>query len=1399
MPHLQSNIDLLNTRRDDNGVLLFSRPASNFWRLKSPRKMSQPVPSTDGAKRATPMKARRGGISLGGRRKLTQSELFRQPGTVHFASGLHNTNHREAASLNTHSTPAAKTTTLVVPGMLNGVSTNQPNAGVSQPEHSRELSPEPDLDGDSLDEKAQSLLHQFLCTSSTGHLNKAEPGHIPAQPLNCLKRTADGKPIFKDDILSERKQSGKSNNDLTHFEILHPDKGLPERSRSPQSSNSVKYTTKIAITPNQQLATTLSQAHTQSFSNDEQHNTTNFYTISRSSNTSNVANTQEAAFPSSHSPRPAIILPSPSSFSGFVKPGPPASSNALSAKALEKPPRKKPGPKPRNQIPAMAVSDSGSSYVPSDASSSVIKRRTQRNRGVPVNYYAKVRGFPGYEGDEVEAETDGTTHETVPEQELVPVPEPTAPMIRSIYRSGYLQVQQELLPSPVDELFEEYAPYSSEHSRNRYGERCANETFAEDDPDGRVIHADFDQSEMEGLFYVMTGEPVVESDIALPDLLVQATRKFYPHRDQQKALAQKISNLNSFRKFLLKITNTPSAFLLHHRNKESSWREGDNETPKRETIRQILSHLHVVLGLPEPPNRVYQVYDILQTLRQINKDHFQYLISVIDCFKHRRKRHICAFLSDAANGFISSTPYLLRALSSHACYPSPDFDSMKPSALLRKRELGQTVYRRKTPISHKLQAGKSLEPWKRWKGASNDVMVLAWSPDGTRFAAGAAAQSDEHNMMYNRNNNLLLGDLTCNSLKELPDHRVPRPSPSNVTDPNLYMTVSAVQWCGDALYTASYDNTVKIWDVSTHAGANCVNTLQHDGRVMVMDVSNSGSIATGCDTAPHIKLWTKSGGQHYTPTDLTCNRMKNVAMIPSSLAWGPASAGNLLVAGLAAREDENFRNGHLSVWQMGQSTISSLTVSPHSQNVFDVAWHPTAPIFATGSTVEFAAITVGRTKTTRSLVRVYDPFRPKATWAAHITYECPALDINDVTFCPADSNYITASCTDGVTYVWDYRNPRQILHRLSHGPPISEQDSNVSREQHDTGVRLALWKNNWIDQLYTGGSDGVLKKWNILRAPEDVLVENTAYFDQAIMSGAFSPDFTNLLIGDSCGSIHVISSSPFSRGDTNMAYEPASKERVPEDEEKLGINTAKELLSSGKLSRHPTFGVGQGPRYDGPYAAWARQQGTPEDALRYTPLLPEIQATQLDSSTNSRHQLGREGKEQLDARIQVAITQNRQRGKNKRKGSPNLTKPYNSLPSSSSPTSPSSAASRPTSFSPSIFVSHKHSDATHQFISLLSSDDESGPSSSSFPSRSSRIKSEFSMSALGVPACVDLTGDSSEDNAPLLQLLPPVLQDDSDGTLSDDDEVDTLCELLEDDYWWPRSCDVDPNIPRDGA
>lgn len=67
-------------------------------------------------------------------------------------------------------------------------------------------------------------------------------------------------------------------------------------------------------------------------------------------------------------------------------------------------------------------------------------------------------------------------------------------------------------------------------------------------------------------------------------------------------------------------------------------------------------------------------------------------------------------------------------------------------------------------------------------------------------------------------------------------------------------------------------------------------------------------------------------------------------------------------------------------------------------------------------------------------------------------YECSAVDMQDVTFSPMDPNIITAGCTDGASYVWDFRRPDYPLHRLQHGKSLVELDHTRDREEADTGL-----------------------------------------------------------------------------------------------------------------------------------------------------------------------------------------------------------------------------------------------------------------------------------------------------------------------------------------------------------
>lgn len=679
------------------------------------------------------------------------------------------------------------------------------------------------------------------------------------------------------------------------------------------------------------------------------------------------------------------------------------------------------------------------------------------------------------------------------------------------------------------------------------------------------------------------------------------------------------------------------------------------------------------------------------------------------------------------------------------------------NGILHGRELGNTSRQLQVDFS------QDLKPSKHWQGASNDVIVLAWSPDGTRFAAGATAQSDEHNMEYNRGNNLVLGDLTRNCMKELPDHWVKCPwrraaSGQNQTDTRLFMSVTAMQWFDDILFTSSYDNTVKLWDVSSHVNAGCAGTLRHNSKVEVMARSTFDEqiLATGTDS---IGLWNIKERKHASLEFQQRQRKKDIELVSTSLAWGTIPATrNVLLAGMSEKDEKDegvAQNGLLAAWRMDEASTTPIHLSPNAQNIFDIKWHPSLPLFLTGS-----APTPSRASLARSVVRLYDPLRSKMH---KIELDCPALDINDVTFCPTNPYYVTASCTDGVTYVWDYRKPEDILLRLGHDGPSEQIDESLPRERVDVGVRMALWGDG-PDQFYSGASDAVLKRWDILRSQEDVHVDDVARFPGAVMCGAFSSDKTNLLIGDSAGGLHVLSSSPFQTSDEqNMVFESSTEAIHDSGDQQAGSNPeaemANNILLGGELVRHPIYGVGKGPHYKGPFASWARPDSTPRHLVAETPLKEEVLVRQLDGAPlNDRRGLDEQSRKEIASRIQVSRIRNQRRQENKRKrdGSTSSTKPISSN--------------------------------SNNFIDLCSSgetdDEEPLPPRPIDRSKRRAGKIDDRLIIKTEPEIIDLTLESDpEENA------SPFTFERLLGELEED---------IEEDFWWPASGTIDPNFPREG-
>lgn len=538
------------------------------------------------------------------------------------------------------------------------------------------------------------------------------------------------------------------------------------------------------------------------------------------------------------------------------------------------------------------------------------------------------------------------------------------------------------------------------------------------------------------------------------------------------------------------------------------------------------------------------------------------------------------------------------------------------SSLLRNRELGLSSRGRQVGTVNELHQVNSemIEPWKYWKGASGDVVTVAWSPDSNVYAFGAAAHTNVEDIQYNRPCNLLLGNLTSNQIRELPDHRVDRPKPETIPtgpnatqavydacDPRVYETVTSIAFLptGDRMLTASHDCTVKIWDISA-GNHQCLKTLDHEAWVTSVEISQHqpGLFATASKCVKDAVRIYYDPSCHVDYSASRAEARPDWKIYPECLRWGPSPYNShLLLAGFQQWEQQgdllSGGGGQLCLWDA--HALESIKVTPSSQSIYAAAWHPTEPFFATGG---LPGNQIADKLNTKTVVRAWDVRRPKR---CQVEYECPAIDMQDITFSPLNPNVVTAGCTDGISYVWDQRWPEKPLHHLKHGGPLVDLDHTREREEADTGVMMSLWGPG-RSLFYTGSSDGMIKAWDVRRHPNDVLISNIANFNVSIQSGAFSPDGNNLLVGDAEGGIHVLSSAPCgprSNVKSTDAYidlvraSDGSGLKLDQSDDNPGtegIEAAKSLIASGQLEYHSELGVGKGPNYQGPYAKYARKE-----------------------------------------------------------------------------------------------------------------------------------------------------------------------------------------------------------------
>ncbi|KAF2826249.1 hypothetical protein CC86DRAFT_323422 [Ophiobolus disseminans] len=605
-------------------------------------------------------------------------------------------------------------------------------------------------------------------------------------------------------------------------------------------------------------------------------------------------------------------------------------------------------------------------------------------------------------------------------------------------------------------------------------------------------------------------------------------------------------------------------------------------------------------------------------LKDVSEPKLLRLARVIQrCLPARDSSSVNAFLDDARAGKLAESPRILRLSAARPQKSNSSIHVESTSSMLRHREIGAHSRRgwkaAAKPLTYQTRNKlvDTLGPQYSWTGASSDIHTVAWSQDGERFAAGAVAVTDRDSMQYNRANNLLLGNLADNTIHELAEHRIKRAKTdagANSThamfvsqDPKLYTTVTSVAFSpsGKLMYSSGYDESVCLWYLDPTPSQPALGAkLKHASEVEMMVVNNhiEGMLATAAKrtAGAAIKLITFDEDDPSEPQKHNFHSEKAVSrsdlrILPQALQFEPR-CGGLLLAGFGAnvRNDTAFDiTGDLCIWDI--ATQAQIPIHGSNRNVFDVAFNPNRrymPLFAAGCV---ASTNVNRG--TRSVIRLYDE-KGLDKYTCPLEIECRALDMNDVVWCPQDEHLIAAGCTDGRVYVWDMRSPEDPLMTLSHGHSLMPLQDGIHHERTDTGIRFLSWGDN-STRLYSGSSDGVVKVWDVTRSAEDTFIKDLITLDSGIMAGAFSPDFSKLVLGEVNGSVAILD---VGRNDCSikeaeklryMPYAGETRDRDPTATDS-GVAGAMHLLQTQQLqvvamSNPPIRQVVQGPSYQGPF------------------------------------------------------------------------------------------------------------------------------------------------------------------------------------------------------------------------
>ncbi len=197
-----------------------------------------------------------------------------------------------------------------------------------------------------------------------------------------------------------------------------------------------------------------------------------------------------------------------------------------------------------------------------------------------------------------------------------------------------------------------------------------------------------------------------------------------------------------------------------------------------------------------------------------------------------------------------------------------------------------------------------------FRGHSAWIQTVAWSPDGEMLASGS---NDKTVRLWNVESDQAIRTLTGHSGR-----------------------VGSVAWSpdGEMLASGSNDKTVRLWNVES---GQLIKTLTgHSGKVGSVVWSPDGEMLASGSNDKTVRLWNAQTGQHIRTLEGHTGEV-------SSLSF--SFDGRLLVSN---SNDGTVRLWRSDTWAMVTVLNCLPSVESNSPIYRDVAFHPSAPILATG-------------------------------------------------------------------------------------------------------------------------------------------------------------------------------------------------------------------------------------------------------------------------------------------------------------------------------------------------------------------------------------------------------------------------------------------------------------------